>query len=168
MVVHFKIVVQYQNHFALKSSNIISSSFSNFKWYFSCLIFFRQRKIYSRYMEDSKMLFQVCVSCMSPYSIFMKKNLKSICAKNVNFLVRFLFSNQLCRFSSLDSKVERAKKWIKSLWRHIWHDFEPKFQIVFCLRAARALPIKKSGGTGTNGHCPLRKVVARAGAVLGF
>ena len=43
--------------------------------------------------------------------------------------------------------------------------FETNFQIIFCPNAARALPIKKSSGMGTNGHCPLRKEVARAEAV---
>ena len=84
----------------------------------------------------------------------------------MNFLVRFLFSNQLCRFSSLDSKVEKAEKWIKSLL--MWTHYEPILKKKFCPQAARALPIKKSGGTGTYGHCPLRKVVARAEAVPGF
>ena len=46
--------------------------------------------------------------------------------------------------------------------------FETNFQIIFCPHAARALPIKKSSGMGTNGHCPLRKVVAWAEAVPGF
>ena len=45
---------------------------------------------------------------------------------------------------------------------------ETNFQIIFCPHAARALPTKKSSGIGTNGHCPLRKVVARAEAVPGF
>ena len=83
----------------------------------------------------------------------------------MNFFVRFLFSNQLCRFSSLDSKVEKAEKWMKSLCGHIMNQFLKKN---FCPRAARALPIRKSGGTGTYGHCPLRKVVAWAEAVPGF
>ena len=43
-----------------------------------------------------------------------------------------------------------------------------KFQIIFCPHAARALPIKKSSGMGTNGHCPLGKVVAWTEAVPGF
>ena len=42
---------------------------------------------------------------------------------------------------------------------------ETNFHIIFCPHAAQALPIKKSGGMGTNGHCLLRKVVARAEAV---
>ena len=146
-----------------KSLCVCSKVFQhNLKCYFSCLTFLDKGKNIWRILKKFfKFVYLVWVH-------IYEKNLKSICAKNVNFLVRFLFSNQLCRFSSLDSKVERAKKWIKSLWQHIWHDFEPKFQIVFCPRAARALPIKKSGGTGTNGHCPLRKVVARAEAVPGF
>ena len=45
---------------------------------------------------------------------------------------------------------------------------ETNFQIIFCPHAARALPTKKSSGMGTNGHCPLRKVVARAEAVPEF
>ena len=63
----------------------------------------------------------------------------------MNFLVRFLFSNQLCRFSSLDSKVEKAEKWIKSLCGHIMNQFK-----------------KKNSAHGLPGHCPLRKVVAWA------
>ena len=45
---------------------------------------------------------------------------------------------------------------------------ETNFQKKFCPHTAQALPIKKCGGMGTNGHCPLGKVVAWAEAVPGF